>query len=166
MSKPDNNSLLGAYLSCEVALKRFLGTFTCKPEDIDKLAQEAFLRAYQVQQKQTIQSPKSYLFSVVRNITLRELSKKIRQLTAYHEESIDESALASVSALGEELMAQQRLKQNREAVADMPGQCRQVFLLRKAHALSHKEIAAQLDISPSTVEKHIAREIDQFYLYG
>lgn len=165
MTRRDTKGLFDAYLASESALKRFLSNFTRKPEDIDELAQETFLRAYQVGLKQEIRSPTSYLFRVARNITMRELSKKTRQLTGYLEESLDETALGSGAALDEELMAQQKLKHCCDAVADMPEQCRQVFLLRKVHALSHKEIAAQLGLSTSTVEKHIARGVDRFTSY-
>lgn len=154
--------LLDTYIGCEQSLKRFLSNFTRKPEDIEELAQETFLRAFDVELSQEIKSPKAYLFRVARNITLRELSKKTRQLTDYLEESVDESKLAKVASLEEELIAQQTLKQCCDAIAELPEQCRRVFLMRKVHALSHKEIACQLGISVSTVEKHIAKGVERF----
>ncbi|MCG8440941.1 MAG: sigma-70 family RNA polymerase sigma factor, partial [Caulobacterales bacterium] len=43
-----------------------------------------------------------------------------------------------------------------EAVSTLPPQCQRVFVLKKVYGHSNKEIAAQLGISTSTVEKHIA----------
>ena len=37
-----------------------------------------------------------------------------------------------------------------------PPQCQKVFVLKKVHGYSHKEIAKELEISISTVEKHAA----------
>lgn len=161
IARANSSKLCEAYIGCELSLKRFLSNFTRKPEDIDELAQETFLRAFDVEHIKEIKSPKAYLFRVARNITLRELTKKSQQLTDYLEESVDESALGCGASLEEELIAQQKLKQYCEAIAGLPEQCRRVFLLRKVHALSHKEIAAQLDIATSTVEKHIARGVDR-----
>ena len=79
----NDSKIFDAYLSCEIALKRFLRRFYSKTEDVDDLAQEAFLRAFNVELRQEIKSPKAYLFRVARNIALRELGKKSRQLTDY-----------------------------------------------------------------------------------
>lgn len=161
----EHSGLYEAYLSCEKSLKRFLSSFTRKPEDIDELAQETFLRAFDIELHQEIKSPKAYLFRVARNITMRELSKKTRQLTDYLGDSMDENILGNEASLEEELIAQQKLKHCCEALANLPEQCRRVFLLRKVHALSHKEISAQLGISISTVEKHIAKGVERFTEY-
>lgn len=55
------------------------------------------------------------------------------------------------------------LTQKMEAVlASLPEKCRQVFLLSRKEKLSNKEIADQLNISISTVEKHIVKALKVF----
>ncbi len=44
-------------------------------------------------------------------------------------------------------------------LASLPEKCRQVFLLSRKEKLSNKEIAARLNISVSTVEKHIVKAL-------
>ena len=44
-----------------------------------------------------------------------------------------------------------------EAVRELPEKCRIVFLLYRGQGLTMREIAARLQISEKTVEKHIAR---------
>jgi len=160
-----DSGLFDAYLGCEKPLKRFLSRFFSRPEDIDDLAQEAFLRAFDAGRDKDIRSPKAYLYRVARNIALRDLSKKSRQLTDYLEDAGGDNALGLEASCEEELIAQQKLEQCCKAIADLPEQCRRVFLLRKIHAHSHKEIAQQLEISPRTVEKHITKGIDRFTQY-
>lgn len=160
-SKRDSD-LFKAFLACERPLKRFLGRFCSRSEDIDDIAQEAFLRAIDVEAGQEVRSPKAYLFRVARNIALRDLSKKSRQLTDYLEEALDDTPLGREASCEEELIAQQKLAHCCEAIADLPEQCRRVFLLRKVYAYSHKDIASQLGISVRTVEKHITKGIDRF----
>ena len=48
-----------------------------------------------------------------------------------------------------------------KAVQKLPLQCRRVFILRKVYGLTHKEIAEHLDISVSTIEKHLATGISR-----
>jgi RNA polymerase sigma-70 factor (ECF subfamily) len=43
-----------------------------------------------------------------------------------------------------------------QAVAHLPPQCRKAFLLRRIDGMEYKEIAKQMNISVSCVEKHVA----------
>ena len=43
------------------------------------------------------------------------------------------------------------------AIAAMPAQMRQVFTLRRVQGLSQREVAQEMGISESTVEKHMSR---------
>ncbi|MDB9952355.1 sigma-70 family RNA polymerase sigma factor [Porticoccaceae bacterium] len=163
--RSSDSALFQAYLVCEKPLKRFLRRFCSRSEDVEDLAQEAFLLAFNAERGKEIRSPKAYLFRVARNIALRDLTKKSNQLTVYLEDAVDDAFLGREASSEEELIAQQKLEQCCKAVASLPEQCRRVFLLRKIHAHSHKEIAEQLGISPRTVEKHIAKGVDRFTDY-
>jgi len=143
------------FLSNESGLKRYLRRFFYRDEDIDDMAQETFLKAYKYANNREIEYPKAYLYQVAKSVALRELSRKSRQLTDYMEEAaIPEPE--DDSSVEEELIAHQKLVHFCEAVAQLPPQCRRVFLMRKYQALSHREIAQTLGISVSAVEQHIS----------
>lgn len=147
-------SIYEAFVSNEKALKRYLRRFFYRDEDIDDMAQETFLKAYKYTQQRYIDYPKAYLFQVAKSVAMRELSKKSRQLTDYIEESCspDPEDRASLEEL---VMAEQKVALFCDAIAELPPQCRRVFLMRKYQALSHRQIAEQLNISVSAVEQHI-----------
>lgn len=44
-----------------------------------------------------------------------------------------------------------------EAIASLPGKCREVFLLRKVDELSYGEIAHRLGIAEKTVQRHLVK---------
>jgi RNA polymerase sigma-70 factor (ECF subfamily) len=156
-----STSVATAFARHESALKRFIGRFLRSKPDIEDIAQEAFLRAYAVERSRPIEQPKSFLFRIAKHVALSQLARKSRQITDYIEDS-DESAVIQVEHSAEdEISARQVLGLHCEAVAELSPQCRQVYLLRKVHGFSHKEIAEHLGIAVSTVEKHLIKAVEQ-----
>jgi RNA polymerase sigma factor (sigma-70 family) len=150
-----------AYTRHGSSLKRFIGRFMRSPSDIEDIAQEAFLRAYTVERSRPIEQPKSFLFRIAKHLALSQLTRKSRQITQYIEDSDESEVIQLESSAEEEASARQILGLHCEAVAGLSPQCRQVYLLRKVHGFSHKEIAAELGIAVSTVEKHLIKAVEQ-----
>lgn len=64
--------------------------------------------------------------------------------------------LLGLERANESIIEQKELTLHIEnAINSLPEQCRQVFILSRRDDLSNKEIAAHLNISPKTVERHI-----------
>ena len=152
--KPLLTGVCEHFISNESALKRYLKRFFFRNEDIDDMAQETFLRAYKYTRDTDIDYPKAYLYQVAKSVAMRELTKKSRQLTDFIEESC-EVELDTQASLEEDLAAEQTVTLFCKAISELPPQCRRVFLMRKYQALTHREIANELNISLSAVEQHI-----------
>jgi RNA polymerase sigma factor (sigma-70 family) len=165
--KKNNSALLSIYdtfLGSESALRRYLTRFVHRPEDIDDMAQETFLRAYTATSGRDIDFPKAYLFRVAKSVALRQLTKKTNQVTEFIEEAHMEEPAAG-QTVEQEVEAEQKIRQYCEAIAELPPQCRRVFLMRKYQGLPHKEIAAQLNISVGAVEKQVTLGIKRCVSY-
>ena len=152
--QPDSG-IYSAFLQNESILKRFLRRFLYKQEDIDEISQETFLRAYKATKGREIDSPKAYLFQVARSLAYSELSRKTRKLTDYLEDALEDQA-GTTDLLEDEVAAQQKIRFFFDAIAELPPQCRHVFLMRKVQGMPHKAISQSLGIGASAVEKHIA----------
>jgi len=153
------SDVLNAFQKHQGALRRFISRFVQRPQDIDDVAQEAFMRAYRAEKGKPIEQPKSFLFRIAHNVAITELTKKSHQIIDYIAD-IDESAVVWLEHSAEDqVMAEELIGIHCEAVAQLPPQCRRVFLMRKVHGMSHKDISAELGISISTVEKHISKGI-------
>ena len=151
--------VLQAFQKHQGALRRFISRFVQRTQDIDDVAQEAFMRAYRAEKGRPIEQPKSFLFRIAHNVAITELTKKSHQIIDYIAD-IDESAVVWLEDSAEEqAMAEELIGIHCEAVAHLPPQCRRVFLMRKVHGMSHKEISVELDISISTVEKHMSKGV-------
>lgn len=144
-----------AFLENREFLKNFLRRFLSRTEDIEDVAQQAYINAYSAEQKQGIDQPKAYLFRVARNLALNELNRKSQQMTDYIEDRLASIPLDSGPSVEEEVEAEQSMNIYCEAVEALPAKCRRVFIMRKVNGMRHKEIADQLGITVGAVEKHL-----------
>lgn len=142
-------------------MRRFISRFVIATQDIDDIAQEAFLRAYETEKKRHLDEPKAFLFRIARNLMLSELGKKSRKVTDYIEDFDADDIGLGGSNLEDDAASQQKVGILCEAIATLPPQCRKVFLLKKVYGMTHKEIAEYLGISVSTIEKHIIKGMRQ-----
>jgi RNA polymerase sigma factor (sigma-70 family) len=101
---------------------------------------------------------------VARTLAYSELSRSTRKLTDYLEEAVELDG-NTTAPLEDEVEAQQKVQLYFDAIAELPAQCRRVFLMRKVQALPHKAIAEALGISTSAVEKHIAQGAERCKKY-
>lgn len=153
--------ILATFLHHRTSLRRFLSRYLLSTQDVEDIAQEAFLRAFEAEKKRVIDEPRAFLFRIAQNLVMSEFNRKSRKITDYIEDYEGSDVLLDVSTLEDNVMAQQKLGIYCEAVASLPLQCRRVFLLKKVYGMSHNEIAAHLGIAVSTIEKHLAKGIRQ-----
>ena len=159
---------LGAlYLSFRNALARAISHIV-PPRDIEDIVQEAYVRVCQVEQKEEIKYPRSFLLKTAKNLALDYVKSAGNRLNL----PIDENELEEMAG-GEEgynetygsVVAKEEFALFCEAVRCLPAQCRRAFILKKVYGFSQKEIAEYMNISESTVEKHIANGIKRCSYY-
>lgn len=134
-------------------LRRFLRRFGPKvsPEDI---TQDSFERLQAVDPG-TVDSPRAFLYRTARN---RAINAWKRGMTA---PVLGLDLLSSEPASPdldpeERLLLNEALGRLNQALLALPEHKRTALLLFKAEGRSYKEIAAQLDVSPRTVERYVA----------
>ena len=153
-------NILNAFQLHQLSLKRFIGRYLNNAQDIEDVTQEAFLRAYKAERSTEVRQPKSFLFRIAKNVAISQLRTKSRRITDYIEDQASDDVLMSEWSTEDEVMAEEKLGIHCEAVAALPPKCRRVYLLRKVYGMSHKQIAEKLQISTSTVEKHLLKGVE------
>lgn len=153
------SAVSAAFLLNHDFLKRFLARFFSDSQDIEDVAQEAYLRAYVAEQQKEIEQPKAFLFRIARNLALTKLTKKSDKITDFIEECSASVVIEYEASAASEVEALESLGLYCNAVAMLPEKCRQVFLLRKVHGLAHKEIAERMSLSVSSVEKYLLKGV-------
>ena len=152
-------AILTEFKKSQLSLRNFISRYVISPQDIDDVSQETFLRAYKAEQEKEIEHPKAFLFRIAKNLMLSEFSSKARKITNYIEDYDSSEELLNTDHLESNVMAQQKLGIYCEAVASLPTQCRRVVIMKKVYGMQNKEIARRLELSVSTVEKHLTKGI-------
>lgn len=152
----DRSRVFGVFQDNESILRRFLRRFTSSQHEVEDICQETVLRALEAEKNRQIQEPRAFLFGVAKNIIRKGLERKARSLVDFVEDIAPYDYADDGLTLEDHMDARQRMLLFGRAVATLPGQCQKVFLMKKVYGYSHKEIAKQLDISVSTVEKHVS----------
>jgi RNA polymerase sigma-70 factor (ECF subfamily) len=124
--------------------------------DIDNLVAESLARAYTAKDIERITAGRGYLFMIARNLLI-DAARKDTIVSLDFVADLD--MLRSGDSLEASLTARDELRHLQKIIETLPPQSRRVFLLRRIHELSFQEIAAQMSLSVSTVEKHLARAV-------
>lgn len=167
MKKNIDSGITNSFLQNQSFLKQFVNRFFSNKEDVEDVIQETYLRAYVAGQKAEIAKPKSFLFTTAKNIALTKLTKKSKQVTDFLEDYSQRNDLELEPTPAEIVDAQQQLIIYCAAVRTLNGKCREAFLLKKVHGMTHKEIAQQMSLSLSSVEKYLHKAMilcDQYIL--
>ena len=121
------------------------------------LAQDVFVEIWKKREQLNISSSlKPYLRRAVINKTLNYI--KASRIQFDDPVNLPDQAAAAPSE-DQNLHAADLEKTIHAAIANLPERCRMVFTLCRLEKMSHKEIAAQLDISTKTVENQMTRAI-------
>ncbi len=156
-----NAFLIETYLAKRDDLVRFLQSRTGDRALSEDLAQEVFIRLERLSPDTIVDNPAAYLYRMAANIALDHRRAQSRTLKREAEwvdangrrmglEAVDETPSPE-----DALDARGRLSRLLEAIGDLSPQCRRVFVLHKLEGLSHADVAHELGISRSTVEKHM-----------
>ena len=149
----DEQAFASLYRSHLVPLTAIAYNKTGDREVAEELVQESFINLYKHKDALAANtSVKAYLYIILKNkITdyyrLEVMHQRYADYIVKHTSASPMSPLVYV----ETRELEQLLK---DAIADLPPKCQEVFRLSREEYLSDKEIAAQMGISVKTVEQH------------
>jgi RNA polymerase sigma factor (sigma-70 family) len=146
---PEVRELLGK-------LRRLLKSRGRSPHDIDDLVQEAFLRLQVYCRDHVVRHEEAFLVRTALNLSM-EQGRRTRRANVSTAES-DLAEIMDPAPHADDVVAgEQRLLRLELGLQRLTPRSREVFLLHRSEGLSYLQIASQLDISVSMVEKHVAR---------
>ena len=142
-------ALILPHLDAAYSLARFLSRNPVAAEDI---VQDAFLRAFRAFPGFYGQSPKAWLFAIVRNCVF-DWAKANRDTGAVMNETLRQYEETPEALVGQD----QEDHIVRTTVENLPEPFRETLVLRELEELSYKEIATLTEVPIGTVMSRLAR---------
>lgn len=126
-------------------------------EEAGDIVQEVFLRLTGAADRQALTNPESYMKGIIWNL-LRDRAKSLsRRMERSHAELQPDRVSAADGDPHQLLVARQTLARYEAAVGSMKPKTREVYLRHRIDEESYGQIAADLGMSVSGVEKQMAK---------
>jgi RNA polymerase sigma factor (sigma-70 family) len=148
------SDLKAIFLSMRTALARAASKIVLAHE-VEDIVQETYVKLCLVKNSKRIKHPKSYLYKMAQNLA-RDHVKTATYRLSDSLEDIGDVFIDQNNEVYRLAVSSEEFTQFCETVRYLPIQCKRAFVLKKVYGYSQKEIAKELKISQSTVEKHVA----------
>jgi RNA polymerase sigma factor (sigma-70 family) len=146
------------FVSHRPILLRTLQRIVSNPSTAEDLLQETYLRVTSALGNRVIDHMEPFIFQTARNLALDHLrARKVRERTLAEDATSDdmENVSASTSTLEEATHAKRMLEGLSKSLASLTPRQQQIFSLSRLQGCSYVEIAEQLGVSASTVQKEL-----------
>lgn len=155
----DIHSFERLYTTYFSGLHRYVNTIINDEMESEEIVQNVFIKLWERRETIDIQlSLKAYLYKSVYNESLNWLKhQKVKQ--AYETHSLYVMKQTSAPEAHEDLAGKTLQQKIREALLDLPEQCRTIFQLSRFEELKYREIASQLNLSEKTVENQMGKAL-------
>jgi RNA polymerase sigma-70 factor (ECF subfamily) len=151
----------------EAKLKRYARKFLSRPDDIEDLVQDVFIKSYtNIQSFDASQKFSPWVYRIAHNIFVNELRRKER--SGYGIFDIDTllPQLASTNTADEQALSTELQEEMENLLERLPPKYREVLVLFYYQELSYQEISEVLEIPKTTVGVRITRgrvKLQSFY---
>ena len=142
------------WLSIYKTVKRY----TKSPEVAEDIVQEIFTTLWNNRTNyREVINLEYYLITMAKNLTYKTLRKMAFEKSVKDHWSSE--VLQEENSVNDPILDQQYAQLIQRAAGLLPSQQKQIFHMAKVEGLSHKDIAAQLNISHLTVKTHMAKAL-------
>src|SRR5262245_30052317 len=120
------------------ALLRFVAAKLGSEQEAREVAQEAYVKLLSLDRPEAVSYLRGFLFKTAANLALDRLRQRVRRRT----EPFSGEAEWSIFDISPErqLQSKQAMQVLRVALDELPGKCRQAFIMHRVHELSCAEI--------------------------
>ncbi|WPN46132.1 MULTISPECIES: RNA polymerase sigma factor [unclassified Pseudomonas] len=146
------------FITQRVSLLRTLERMVNNHSTAEDLLQETYLRVTRALSERTIDHLEPFVFQTARNLALDHLrARRIHSRTMVDDvpEEVMHSVAAPTSSAEDAAHAEQLLERLNVSLGELSSRQQRIFILSRLHGHSYQEIADELGVSLSTVQKEL-----------
>lgn len=142
------------------ALLNYLGRRTLNADQAADIAQEAWLRMSKLEHPERLRNARAFLYQTASNLTVdRARRADVERRFAEAQRWAPDPSVGLSPSPERTVSADEDLSRVRAALDELPVKCRQTFIMHRGRDMTYREIARELRISTSMVEKYIIRAL-------
>jgi len=150
--------LLGVFVDYQARLRRLLTGRLKSPQVAEDLTQDLYFKLPRVAERfPTRDDAQRYLVRMALNAALDH--QRVEGRRAELLQGVAEQADYATASPEHELVARDEVEQLERALKDLPAKCRDVLFMSRVQGMTHAEIAAELGVSKSLVDKYAVRAL-------
>ncbi|WP_150048093.1 MULTISPECIES: RNA polymerase sigma factor [Methylomonas] len=152
-------TLESIYQDHQAELQQHLARIVDCPEIAAELVQECFIIFSREIQKQVIEHPRGFLFRTARNLAYDHI--KHRKVVEKYQNNADPTLMPALETPSTEHLSlvDEKLAIFSAIVERLPERAREAFILNRVYGMTYPEVAKEMAISESAVEKLLARAL-------
>jgi RNA polymerase sigma-70 factor (family 1) len=159
LNNGDRHAFSQIYQKYLDSLYKYIYLFTKSNEQTEEVLQEVFIRIWENRADlRNIESFKNYLFRSAKNKlidVIRQNQVRHRILSEFKRRNVDKELIG-----GDEIDYREYYRIVQQAIEKLPPKRKQILCLNIEYGLSQGEIAQQLQISKSVVQKQLYKALD------
>ncbi len=144
-------------------LLRFISRQNISHEEAREIVQESYCRLQQVPQVEAMESARGYLFRTAVNLARDSKRQRRREFHVVSAAEIGAPAEVEVPSGAptayQVLKGQQELAIIEQAIEELTPTCRQAFVMHRFGGATYSQIASELGLSVSMIEKYVSQAL-------
>ncbi|AOE86593.1 RNA polymerase sigma factor [Pseudomonas sp. TCU-HL1] len=152
------SNLDAVFIAQRTPLLRTLIRMVKNPSVAEELVQETYLRVATTLRERRVDHLEPFLFQTGRNLALdhlRHMRMQSRTMLDDIPDDVIQAVPAVTSSAEDRLHADKLLERLGASLSRLTERQQRIFIRSRLHGCGHAEIAEELDVSPSTVQKEL-----------
>ena len=137
-------------------LQRFCVAFVKSQETAEEIVSDVFIKLWLIRHRLTeIDNLKVYLYTIARNFSYNYLTRHYKKVVLSLDDT-DPEVLITIEDPESLCISADVIAKIRQAIGQLPPQCRMIFQLVREEGMRYKEVAEVLHVSVLTVRNQVA----------
>lgn len=132
--------------------------YKCGDVDLaDDLVQETFIKVWNMRDEIKMETVKSLLYTIANNMLINHFNHQ--KVVREHQKSANPGSSSKADSPQFQMEEAEFEAKLNNAIAKLPEDCREVFLMNRIDKLKYAEIAERLNLSVKAIEKRMSKTI-------